>query len=897
MATSSADEYEAVQMRLLETANNTYRSLSETTEGYLRTADALRSMGYNTQQAMDASNSLSYLFVTNATSAERAKGAIDAFSKSLQLGKVDALQWQTLLAAVPTIVDDIAAASGKSAEEIRRLGAEGKISANMLTEGLRQAADKNQKLAADMPVTVADAFTKLTNSTMVFFGELNKGTGFTQLFVSAFEGLASAIDWVVENMDVLAVQFSGFGEDIHASLEIIDDFVNEAADSFLWLATEAGVDADAMKASLIDAFKHLPEYVRALVQKIVVYLRSLSEKAQAFAAHIAAVLTFEDHDLAAQLNEIDRMRGEHLAAIDADTAATIKNAEAMERVVKARRAEIRERIASERAAPVNLRPVRPKGNEKQDPVQKAYENQQESMTRALIESQRALKLAEEGVDAATRRSQESLEVWLLTTKEARKLSDNQIESLRDQARAVDAATVAYDRFQKKLALQKEMAGLEIELLRFDGNSAEAQRREIALKYAETIKTIKDQITSGNTEAKAYFDIVVRLQGLEEQKSKLDGLSDRLAKLRDAQSVAQESISTQIDVGLMTQMEGADKYLAVARSTRAEYAKLRVELAEMAKIPGAIGEEAALMIQRLDNEMLVLGATMTRFQTTLKTGITDGLNSALNGLVDGTMNLEEAVRSLANTVAQSILKMYNEEIAESAMRGLSGLFGLGAPADDGATDASGVAASTSLTAVSTTATSAATALGALTSAATSSTAALGGKSAASAVGAASGGSSGGGWASIIGGILGMFADGGYTGPGEKYRPAGIVHAGEYVARKSVVAQPGARAFLDSFNARGMDAIEAWARYMRLPGYAAGGYVPTPPAPGINLASLSRGSMPEPARSMSTTVHNHQTFNLIDDKARLADVLKTKEGQEALTVVLSRDPAKFRSTLEI
>lgn len=56
--------------------------------------------------------------------------------------------------------------------------------------------------------------------------------------------------------------------------------------------------------------------------------------------------------------------------------------------------------------------------------------------------------------------------------------------------------------------------------------------------------------------------------------------------------------------------------------------------------------------------------------------------------------------------------------------------------------------------------------------------------------------------------GGFSDGGYTGAGGKYDPAGIVHAGEFVLRKEVVEQPGMRAFLEGLNTKG---------------YADGGYV--------------------------------------------------------------------------
>lgn len=134
MATSNSTEYERVQARLLSTAQGTYRPLEEAQELYIRTADALRGMGYSTEQALDASDSLSYLFVTNATAADKAAAAINAFSKSIQTGKIDADGWRSLLAATPSIVDSIAAATGKSADEIRRLGASGKLAAQELTE-------------------------------------------------------------------------------------------------------------------------------------------------------------------------------------------------------------------------------------------------------------------------------------------------------------------------------------------------------------------------------------------------------------------------------------------------------------------------------------------------------------------------------------------------------------------------------------------------------------------------------------------------------------------------------------------------------------------------------------------------------------------------------------------
>ncbi len=75
---------------------------------------------------------------------------------------------------------------------------------------------------------------------------------------------------------------------------------------------------------------------------------------------------------------------------------------------------------------------------------------------------------------------------------------------------------------------------------------------------------------------------------------------------------------------------------------------------------------------------------------------------------------------------------------------------------------------------------------------------------------------------------VFWSGGFTGHGEKFDPAGIVHRGEVVARAEVVRQAGAFEFLRRFNELGMSA---------LPGFADGGLVGR-----IHLGSLPSHTPP-------------------------------------------------------
>ncbi|HCM30387.1 MAG TPA: hypothetical protein DIC32_00810 [Acinetobacter radioresistens] len=208
-ATASAEEYALVQDRLLKTANGTYRSLSEAQEVYLATSGGLKELGYSTKQTLDISDSLSYSFVHNATSADKAKSAMDAYGKILDKGKVEADAWFSLMAAVPNILTDVSKATGKSTAEIRRLGASGQLAARDLHQGFLLSRDANNQLADAMENSLADGFMKLTNVATVFLGKINESSGATGTLADGLGVLSDNFDTVVKVAGVTAAVFTG----------------------------------------------------------------------------------------------------------------------------------------------------------------------------------------------------------------------------------------------------------------------------------------------------------------------------------------------------------------------------------------------------------------------------------------------------------------------------------------------------------------------------------------------------------------------------------------------------------------------------------------------------------------------------------------------------------------
>ncbi|ROQ49096.1 tape measure protein [Pseudomonas putida] len=203
-AAGSAEEYQIVQQHLLRTAQETYRPLAEAQELYIRTADVMKTLGFNTQQTLDITDSFSFLLVTNAASADKAGSALDAYSKALQTGKVSADGWISIQTAMPTVAEAIASATGKSAKEIRALGVEGKLYLDDLNTGLLRTVEANRKAAVDMSTSVQDALTNLGTAIGTFLADMEGRTGIVG-------GLSKVLLTLADNVNLVAIAMGSAG--------------------------------------------------------------------------------------------------------------------------------------------------------------------------------------------------------------------------------------------------------------------------------------------------------------------------------------------------------------------------------------------------------------------------------------------------------------------------------------------------------------------------------------------------------------------------------------------------------------------------------------------------------------------------------------------------------------
>ncbi|MGK4303310.1 tape measure protein [Shewanella xiamenensis] len=252
MATTSAAEYEYAQSRMVASANQTYRSLTETRENFTRMSPILRDLGYNLNQSIDIVDSYSALLVTNAASADKAQQAQDALSQSIQKGKVEADAWQSIFGVMPSILNNLTAATGKTGAEIRLLGTSGKLSITDLTNALLQSHQQNLKAVEDMPTAVRDALTALNNVYSDWIGKSNETYGVTATLASGIVSLSENFGTLVNMVELGLVVALGRGTaalGTHATSLI----ANEVASYRARAASIAAAQAELQRATMLRA--------------------------------------------------------------------------------------------------------------------------------------------------------------------------------------------------------------------------------------------------------------------------------------------------------------------------------------------------------------------------------------------------------------------------------------------------------------------------------------------------------------------------------------------------------------------------------------------------------------------------------------------------------------------
>lgn len=212
LVTTGTENLSRVTKELQGIANATRSDFTATGELYARLASTTKELGLSQQQMLTFTKQLNQAIVLSGATAQEAAGGLRQLSQGLASGTLRGDELNSVLENFPKVAQIIAEGMGHSIGQIRKLGAEGKISAQAIIEAFAKAGDQLDKDFATTVPTLSQSFTVLKNNFLIFIGQLNESTGITAKLSELIIKLANNLDTIIPILmgvgTAIAVAFS-----------------------------------------------------------------------------------------------------------------------------------------------------------------------------------------------------------------------------------------------------------------------------------------------------------------------------------------------------------------------------------------------------------------------------------------------------------------------------------------------------------------------------------------------------------------------------------------------------------------------------------------------------------------------------------------------------------------
>lgn len=185
------------QSELVDIANESRTGAAETVALYQRLSIATAELGLSQKDTLRLTELLNKSFASGGLSTQEAASAALQLSQALASGTLQGDELRSIRENAPLVAKAIADSMGVGIGALKGLGAEGKITANVIVQALFGASEQINTTFANTEITVGQALTRLNNNLGRFVGQADDG-------LSATDRLAQGIVAMADNLDVVA---------------------------------------------------------------------------------------------------------------------------------------------------------------------------------------------------------------------------------------------------------------------------------------------------------------------------------------------------------------------------------------------------------------------------------------------------------------------------------------------------------------------------------------------------------------------------------------------------------------------------------------------------------------------------------------------------------------------
>ncbi|PWS36235.1 tape measure domain-containing protein [Falsiroseomonas bella] len=522
-ATGSVERAGQVYEALYRNALSTGVAVSESVDAFQRFSIAAREIGATSDQVVRLVGGLQRVAIVSGASTQEISSATLQLAQALASGVLQGDELRSILEAMPLLAEGLAKELGVSIGELRKLGSEGKLTAERVFPALLRATERLGAELDRAPLSLGRAFGQLSAATENFLGQLDRAIGLSNALARALSAAARAVDGVRQGAGLLSEEerFAGMRRQAEALAAQI-------------ARLESQQDGRASLTAPVRRGSIRPGLVGTAEQQAGVDRAARLEELRRQYTDLQGEITRGEQAAG------ERQRSEQESA--ATAAAEARRRRATQDVQELTR-DLDDRFRINREYEERVRRLREA--EAAGGVTAAERTRLETL--ALQERDEALRRLEPRVAAVRRASNEG-------AREAREAERELNELLRERERLIQQNETAYERYQRRLANlsslveRAERAGRSVpdETIQREAVAAmeELERAEERVQRGaeRTSDTVREL---GLTFSSAFEDAIVKG---EKFSSVLEGLLQDITRIL-ARKVITEPLGNAVSAGL------------------------------------------------------------------------------------------------------------------------------------------------------------------------------------------------------------------------------------------------------------------------------------------------------------------------------------------------------------
>lgn len=175
--------------------------LEATADLFFRIQRSAKALGISQQEAAQITESVAKALTASGQSASEAAGPLLQLGQALQSGVFQGDELRSILEGLPQVSKALAEELGVTVGQLKKLGSEGQISADVFVRAMRRAKDSIDESFARTQPTISQAITLLKSVASIGFDQFEKNTQLGRTFAAAIEYIAFTLYKFTQRID------------------------------------------------------------------------------------------------------------------------------------------------------------------------------------------------------------------------------------------------------------------------------------------------------------------------------------------------------------------------------------------------------------------------------------------------------------------------------------------------------------------------------------------------------------------------------------------------------------------------------------------------------------------------------------------------------------------------